>query len=198
MTFQDVKIGRVVQSVALIFVISIVLYFVLYCSTLLMVTGMMERFEELGNMYMDMIDEDADQDVVIQDLQNEFDDVVAEYRTELYVQNIMQWSLAVLVTFIFARRGARKAASSPEQASGYGLLIGLGSMMTFGALCMMCNDLVAQFLVRVMFMGFMVGAGYLGGRSGGSSLDPNVIATAAISSGSGGSGTYSLAPSRIA
>lgn len=163
MTFQNVQAARVMQAVAIVFGVSVVLSFLASCAMLpLMSSGMLERFSDLLGVI-------RDPNVSPEQLQSEVDALANDFGPELNLQYGVQWALAAAVTFSVARRVAR-GAESPEQAAGYGLLIGLGTAFTYGVLCVMCS--IALLAVRVVFWSLLVAAGALGGQLGGQRLAP--------------------------
>ncbi len=169
MTFQNINIGRVARSVSIILAISIGLSFLTSCLMLpLLSSDLVDRFSTLVDMF-------GKSGTTSEELNNELTSITKDFGPELTAQYAVQWALALLVTFTFARRTAQHA-ESPEQAMGYGLAIGLGTLFTYGLFCVMCS--VAYFTVRLVFFGLIIGAGVLAGRSAGRNLSPELAGAA--------------------
>ena len=169
MTFQNLNIGRVARSVSIILAISIGLSFLTSCLMLpLLSSDLVDRFSTL-------VDTFGKSGTTSDELNTELTSITKDFGPELTAQYAVQWALALLVTFTIARRTAR-LAESPEQAMGYGLAIGLGTLFTYGLFCVMCS--VAFFTVRLLFFALIVGAGALAGRSAGRNLTPASAGTA--------------------
>ncbi|MBI5960120.1 MAG: hypothetical protein HY866_15375, partial [Chloroflexi bacterium] len=163
MTFENMNYGRVVRAVVMMFGASLVLTFLASCLMLPFITSeMQDRFSNI----LDLI---TDSDTPTDQLDAEMQALVDDFGPELNLQYGLQWSLATLATF-WAARWAAKGSTSPQQAAGYGLIVGLGVAFSYGVLCVMCS--IALFLLRLLFLGLLVGAGILGGRYAGQRLSP--------------------------
>jgi hypothetical protein len=166
MTFQNIDYGRVIRAVVMMVGAALVLTFVASCFMLPFVTPEMEdRFSNLLELVTSSDSSSSQVDAELQAL-------VDDYGPEINLQYGLQWSFATLATF-WAARWAAKRATSPEQATGYGILVGSGAIFSYGVFCVMCS--VAFFGLRVLFLGMILLAGYLGGRYAGQRLSPDAL-----------------------
>lgn len=170
MTFENIQFPRVLRGVAVIWVAGIILSFLASC--LLIPMWPQELSDRLTNTLEQSTKKDADYTVLQKDLES----VAEDYQTELTVNYSLQWMLVSIVTYIVARRTAA-AASSPQQAAGYGVAVGVGVAMTYGVLCVMCS--IALLVLRLLFFVVLAGAGLLGGQTAGRNLDPEQARRAA-------------------
>lgn len=157
MTFQKLQTGRVFTAVIIIFVIGFMLNIVVQ------VGFVMSRM-------VDAMDPDLTQAEQEQRIQDEFDalmDEITEGSSTLNTLSMIQWGLMAVVTFFVARRTARKYAVSPEQAGGYGVMIGLGVTVLYG-FCVCSSP--TTFLVQIAFLVLILAAAAVGGQLGGQNL----------------------------
>ena len=157
MTFQNIRPGRIVLAIMLIFALNVGAN--LAVSTVYVLTRV-----------MDVIDPNATPQEQEAALQQEVDALMAEVQNgsdAITRLTIVQWSLAVFITLAVTYVVVRKAATDPAQAVGYGLLIGLGVLLAYG-LCI-CGTVV-NMGVKLAFLVLIVGAALLGGQWAGRRL----------------------------
>ncbi len=97
-----------------------------------------------------------------------------DFEGELTIYYAVQWTLVTAMTYLVAGRMARRAAT-PEQAAGYGLLIGVGVLASYGAFCVVMT--IAPGGIKLLYLMLLVMAGYFGGRSAAGRLLPADAAT---------------------
>ncbi|MBN1678981.1 MAG: tetratricopeptide repeat protein [Anaerolineae bacterium] len=113
----------------------------------------------------------GDADTTNTEIQDRLTGITEDYGRELNTQYAVQWLLTTFITAYVAQWTARRFAVSPAQAVGYGTAIGIGVSLSYGLLCVMCS--IAMLLLRLLFLGALIGAGWLGGRMASQNLDPN-------------------------
>jgi hypothetical protein len=163
MSFENLPFGRIIQTVVVIWIVSLMLG--LLGSCLLVTTMPQDMIKRFSNL-LDMI---GNPDTTPDQLNAEVQSITHDYSSELNLQYGVQWGIATLTTLWFARRTARRAAT-PAQAAGTGLLIGLGVAFTYGVACVMLS--LAMMVMRVMFFALFIAAGLVGGRLAGPDLEP--------------------------
>jgi len=160
MSFQNLQTSRVVQAVFITFVLGIVFSFsAQFVYALVRVAGVVSDLDSGAT-----IEEQQDQ------LQDEMDRILQESTdpsSALNTLSMVAWALTAGATYFMARRTARKYATSPQQAVGYGAAIGLGVFFLYG-LCI-CSASVT-FPVQLLFLGLIVAGGIFGGQSASTSL----------------------------
>jgi tetratricopeptide (TPR) repeat protein len=167
MTLQRIRLGQVILAVFGIFIVSLGLSLLTSCLMLpFMSQEMLDRFSDLLQTFSDT---DLNQQNQLDRLQAELSAFTDDYQDELTLQYAVQWTLVALVTYAVATRVARRA-ESPAQAVGYGVLIGGGVLLTYGAFCVAMT--VAFGVVKLIYLALFVSAGYLGGRAAGGRLHP--------------------------
>jgi tetratricopeptide (TPR) repeat protein len=163
MTFENVQFSRVVRAVAITFVVGTVLSFLASC--LIVPLWPQDLSDRLTDSLERFSDADSDPEV----LQQDFESITEDYQTEITLNYFLQWALVTGLTFLVARQTASFAVT-PQQATGYGVAVGVGVAVTYGLLCVMCS--IAFLLLRLLFIGLFVGAGALGGQVAAQNLDP--------------------------
>ncbi len=163
MSFQNLSFGRIIQTVVLIWVVSLLLGLMGSC---LLVTTMPEDMIKRFSTLLDMV---GNPDTTPDELNAEVKSITDDYGSELNLQYGVQWGIAVLTTLWFARRAARRAAT-PAQAAGTGLVVGLGVAFTYGVVCVMFS--LAMIVMRLVFFVLLLAAGALGGWLAGPNLQP--------------------------
>jgi hypothetical protein len=162
MTFQNLSSGPIVRATAIIFVIGLVVIFALQFAFVL---------ARMWNTISSM-DSSMTQDEQEKRIQDEVDAVFREAQNgspALQRLAMVQWGLVAAITFLVSRRTAARHTTSLEQGTGYGLLVGLGTITLFGV-CI-CTSTVNA-VIQLVFLGIIVAAGTLGGRIGGQSPQP--------------------------
>ena len=161
MSFQNIIIRRVITAVASVWGLSILALFLVGCIMAPLLPSAMA--DGLQN-YLDAV---SDPDATPEEMNAQRDAFWGDFSTPITVQYVLQWTAAVLATFWVARRSARQA-DSPEQAVGYGALIGGGVALTYGTICTCLPSIVlaapSLLAIVVLYLGFFVAAGYYGGR----------------------------------
>ncbi len=163
MSFQNLSFGRIIQTVVLIWVVSLLLGLMGSC---LLVTTMPEDMIKRFSTLLDMV---GNPDTTPDELNAEVKSITHDYGSELNLQYGVQWGIAVLTTLWFARRAARRAAT-PAQAAGTGLVVGFGVAFTYGVVCVMFS--LAMIVMRLVFFVLLLAAGALGGWLAGPNLQP--------------------------
>jgi tetratricopeptide (TPR) repeat protein len=166
MSFDNLDYGRIFQVVLLIAAIGIVLSLGAQ-----MIYGIARGLSAIADL-----DPNASPDEQQERIQEEMDKMLEESMkgwSVLTTLSIIQWTITALVTFYITRRMIRRTARTPQQATGYGLLIGLGVLFIYG-LCILFAPGTAPevILLKLVFMGLVVAAGAMGGRSAGQNLAP--------------------------
>lgn len=169
MTFQNIKLGRVFTAVAIIWGISIVLLFLTSCVTAPFMPA------EMGERASEYLDTFSDPDTPMDESNEVFDDYLSEFSAEITVQYIIQWALVALLIFVVAGRVARRAESE-EQAIGYGMMISIATVFSYGIMCACIPAFVLgtgeAVFIMVLFLGLFLAAGYMGGRQAAQNLQP--------------------------
>jgi hypothetical protein len=163
MTFQNLSSGPIVRAIAIIFVIGLVVIFALQFAFVLA-----RMWDTISSM-----DSGMTQDEQEQRIQDEVDAVFREAQNgspALQRLAMVQWGLVAAITFFVSRRTAARHTTSLEQGTGYGLLVGIGTIMLFG-LCICTSTVNAA--IQLVFLGIIAAAGALGGRIGGQSPQPH-------------------------
>ncbi|MBN2303384.1 MAG: hypothetical protein JXQ72_02830 [Anaerolineae bacterium] len=158
MTVENVQLGRVVQAIVMILVISFVIQIGI---------GVCYGAARVMQVLSDL-DPDATEQEQEDRMREEIDSIMdeaADGSSTLNTLSILQWAFASAVTFFITLRTARFHATSPEQGTGYGLLTGLGVVILYG-LCILGTPVAI--LVKLVFILLIVGAGIFGGQMGGS------------------------------
>jgi hypothetical protein len=164
MSFENLSFGRIIQTVVLIWIVSLILGLMSSC---LLVTTMPQDMIKRFSTLLDMV---GNSNTTPDQLNAEVESITHDYGSELNLQYGVQWGIATLATLWFARRAARRAAT-PAQATGTGLLIGLGVAFTYGLACVILS--LAVIIMRLLFFGLFIAAGVVGGRLAGSDLEPD-------------------------
>ena len=154
MSFQNLSFGRIIQTVVLIWVVSLLLGLMGSC------------LREHAGGYDQTVLDAAGYGGQSRYYPDELNAEVKSIRTvslELNLQYGVQWGIAVLTTLWFARRAARRAAT-PAQAAGTGLVVGLGVAFTYGVVCVIFS--LAMIVMRLVFFVLLLAAGVLGGMAG--------------------------------
>ena len=160
MSFENVQFGRVLQGVGVIFVISVVLWFGLgFCY------GMVRAVEIVGNLDPDLSEEEQNEQMQAE-IEEMLDDA-ADGSSEFNTIFMLQWSFTALITFFVSRRIAVRNASTPPQATAYGVSTGLGIMMVY-SLCICSSAVNAP--IMLIFLALILAAGYMGGQMAGPNL----------------------------
>jgi hypothetical protein len=166
MTFQGVRFGRVVQAVFTVLMVSLALSLLTSCLLVPFVSAdMVDRFSDLWAAFTAR---GGDQRQVEQ-FQEDVNAFAHDFEGELTVYYAVQWTLVTAVTYLVAGRMARRAAT-PEQAAGYGLLIGVGVLASYGAFCVVMT--IAPGGIKLLYLTLLVMAGYFGGRGAAGRLIP--------------------------
>jgi hypothetical protein len=163
MSFESLPFGKIIQTVIVIWIVSLMLGLVGSC--LLVTTMPQDMIKRFSNL-LDMI---GNSNTTPDQLNAEVESITHDYSSELNLQYGVQWSIAALTTLWFARRTARRAPT-PAQAAGTGLIIGLGIAFTYGVACVMLS--LGVILMRLVFFALFIAAGVVGGRLAGSDLEP--------------------------
>jgi len=171
MTFQGVQVGRVVQAVFMVFLVSLGLSLLTSCLLVPFVSA--DMMERLSDLFATLNTSGPNQEQQIEQFQNDVDAFAQDYEGELTIYYAVQWTLVAAVTYIVAGRMARRAAA-PAQAAGYGLLIGVGVLVSYGAFCVAMT--IAPGGIKLLYLMLLVMAGYFGGRSAGGRLLPADVA----------------------
>lgn len=167
MTFQRIRLGLVIQAVVGIFVVSLGLSVLTSCLMVpFMSSEMVDRFSNLLQVFSKT---DLSQQQQVEQMQEELSAFTADFQDELSIQYAVQWTLVAAATYLVTARLARRA-DSPTQAIGYGVLIGVGVLFTYGAFCVALT--MAYGVIKLIYLALFVSAGYLGGRTAGGHLQP--------------------------
>ncbi|MCD4686575.1 MAG: hypothetical protein K8S97_11630 [Anaerolineae bacterium] len=173
MSFQHIQYRRVIMGVVTIFGVSFILSLLSQC----LVSPFMPA--EIGERTMDLFETVNDEETTPEKFDAERERFWSDFGRELTIQYAMQWFIVALVTFIMAQRIARRAATR-EQAIGYGVLIGIGVIASYGLLCSCLPAIYLApntlFPLAVIFWIVFAMAGYLGGRSVSNDLQPTPAA----------------------
>lgn len=164
MSLENVRYGRVLQAVMLVLVASMGLWFLFSCLLVPFIP------QEMATRFSDFFQLAVDPDTSPDQANAELQDLIHDYGATINLMYGAQWTLITLITFGIARRTARQA-DSPEQAVGYGILVGLGVVFSYGLLCVLLLSLASPILQFTFFVLFFA-AGYLGGRAGSRRLLP--------------------------
>ncbi|MEW6580374.1 MAG: tetratricopeptide repeat protein [Chloroflexota bacterium] len=167
MTFQGIRAGRVVQAVFTVFMVSLALSLLTSC--LLMPFVSADMVERLSDLFASFNTSGSDQEQQIEQFQADVNAFAQDFESELTIYYAVQWTLVAAVTYIVAGRMARRA-TTPAQAAGYGLLIGAGVLLSYGAFCVVMT--IAPGGIKLLYLILLVMAGYFGGRSGAGRLLP--------------------------
>lgn len=167
MTFQGIRAGRVVQAVFMVFLVSLGLSLLTSC--LLMPFVSADMVERLSDLFAALNTSGPNQEQQIEQFQNDVNAFAQDFEGELTIYYAVQWTLVAAVTYIVAGRMARRA-ETPAQAAGYGLLIGVGVLVSYGAFCVVMTIAPGGF--KLLYLILLVMAGYFGGRSAGGRLLP--------------------------
>lgn len=167
MTFQNIRPGRVMLAIVLIFVLS------MGANLAVSTVYVLARFT-------DALDPNATPQEQEDVLQQEVDALMTEMQngsdavTRLM---LIQWALAAVIALGVTYFVVRTTATDPAQAVGYGTLIGLGVLLIY-SFCI-CGAVVnAGF--KVVFLALIGIAGTLGGQWAGRNLKPAVTPEIAV------------------
>jgi len=164
MSLENVRYGRVFQAVILVFVVSMGLWFVFSCGLALFMP------QEMATRFSDFFKLAFNPDTPPEQANDELQALFRDYGTTINLMYAAQWTFVTVITFAMSRRTARRA-DSPEQAVGYGILVGLGVVFSYGLVCVLMLSM-SSLLLQVTFFILFFAAGYFGGRSGSRSLIP--------------------------
>ncbi|MCZ7541050.1 MAG: tetratricopeptide repeat protein [Anaerolineae bacterium] len=167
MTFQGIQVGRVVQAVFMVFLVSLGLSLLTSCLIMPFVSA--EMMDRLSDLLAAFNTSGPDQEQQLEQFQNDVSTFAQDFEGELTIYYAVQWTLVAAVTYVVAGRMARRAAA-PAQAAGYGLLIGVGVLVSYGAFCVAMT--IAPGGIKLLYLMLLVMAGYFGGRSAGGRLLP--------------------------
>ncbi len=160
MTIQNIRPGRVMLAVFLIFALSMGAS--LAVSTVYVLTRVMDVFNP-----------DATPQEQEEALQQEMDAMMAEVQngSEAITRlTLVQWSFTALITLVVTYFVVRRAATDPTQAVGYGALIGFGILLLY-SLCI-CGTAV-NMGIKLIFLALIGTAAMLGGQWAGRNLRPD-------------------------
>ncbi len=161
MTFQNIRPGRVLLAIVLVFVLS--LGASLAVSTIYVLTRIVND-----------VDPNASSQAQEEALQNEMDALLTEMRNgseALTRLTLVQWSLTALITLAVSYVVVRRTATDPSQAAGYGVLIGFGVLLTY-SLCIYGTEVGGG--IKLVFLTLIGMAAMLGGQWAGRNLSPHV------------------------
>ncbi len=164
MTFQNIRMGRVMLAVFIIFALNVGVS--LAVSTVYVMVRV-----------ADVMDPNASPQEQEDALQQEIDALMEEIQSgseAITRLTIVQWSLATLITLVVTYLVVRQAATDAAQAVGYGALIGLGVLLVYG-LCI-CGA-VANGGVKLAFLVLVGLAALVGGQWAGRKLKPQPTAS---------------------
>jgi len=94
-------------------------------------------------------------------------DITSEFHSEYTAMLLVQWTLSLLGP-LWLGRWAAKQATSPQQAVGYGTVVGLSVLFTYGLMWIALSPVNG--LLRLGFLLLVPLAGALGGRWAGANL----------------------------
>ncbi len=164
MSLENVRYGRVVQAVMLIFVGSMALWFLFSCGLALFMP------QDMATRFSDFFKVAFDPDTPPEKANSELETLVHDYGTTINLMYAGQWMVVTVMTYLVARRTARRA-DSPEQAVGYGILVGLGVVFSYGLVCVLMVSM-SSLILKVTFFLLFFAAAFLGGQTGSRSLIP--------------------------
>lgn len=167
MTFQGIRFGRVVQAVFMVFLASLGLSLLTSCLVMPFVPA--EMMDRLSDLLAAFSTSGSNQEQQLELLQKDMNTFAQDFEGELTVYYAVQWTLVAAVTYLVAGRMARRA-TVPAQAAGYGLLIGVGVLISYGAFCVVMT--IAPGGIKLLYLLLLVMAGYFGGRSAAGRLVP--------------------------
>lgn len=174
MRFNELDTGRIIRAITIIFFISLIMSLMASCFLMFVLIGGDSEFATRFAEFQQLIEENPDAPAeVVQDhinrLQEALVNTLSNPNAEVNVHYIVQWALSALITFYIAQRTAR-TASTPQQAMGYGLAIGIGTALSYGVLCVMCSP--TTIVLRMVFFALLLGAGYSAGQVASQNLSP--------------------------
>jgi len=167
MTFQGIRFGRVVQAVFTVLLLSLALSLLTSCVLMPFVSS--DMVERLSDLLASFNSSGPNQEQQIEKFQTDVNAFAKDFEGELTIYYAVQWTLVAAVTYLVAGRMARRAAV-PAQAVGYGLLIGVGVLISYGAFCVVMT--IAPGIFKLLYLILLALAGYLGGRSAAGRLLP--------------------------
>lgn len=159
MRLQNLELNRVLRAVLIVTAIGTVLSFgACYCFLI------SELLEE--------VDPEADISEQQEQLQQRAPDVIEDVLMNpppgLNLLFLGQLGILVLLAF-WQSYWAARVATSPEQAGGYGLAVGIGVMVTYGMLLLVFGPI--SFIYKFAFYAALLAATITGGRLAGQRLD---------------------------
>jgi hypothetical protein len=157
MTFENVRLGRVFQAIAIILAVSFVFQIGISVCYMLVWLG-----DTVGDLDPNATEEE--QNEAFREKFDQWLDEAMEGSGTLNAISIIGWTLMAGFTHIVAYRTARHWATSPEQAVGYGVMIGAGTMLFMG-ICVLGTPV--SIAIKLLFLVLTLGAGALGGQLAG-------------------------------
>ncbi|MCC6800083.1 MAG: tetratricopeptide repeat protein [Anaerolineae bacterium] len=159
MRLQNLQLNRVLRAVLIVTAIATALSFgACYCFL-------------IGEL-VDEVDPEADLSTQQEQLQKRAPEIVEDVLRDpppgLNLLFLGQLGLVVLLAF-WQSYWAARSATSPEQAGGYGLAVGVGVLVTYGMLLLVFGPI--SFLYKVAFYAALLAATITGGRLAGQRLD---------------------------
>lgn len=159
MRLQKLQLNRVLRAVLIVTAIGSVLSFgACYCFLIGQLLG--------------EIDPEADITEQQEQLQRRAPEVIEEVLANppsgLNLLFLAQLAIVVLLAF-WQSYWAARVATSPEQAGGYGLAVGVGILATYGMLLLVFGPIT--FLYKIAFYAALLAATITGGRLAGQRLD---------------------------
>lgn len=159
MRLQNLQLNRVLRAVFIVTSIGTVLSFgACYCFL-------------IGEL-LDEVDPEADISTQQEQLQRRapeiIEDVLADPPSGLNLLFLAQLAIVVLLAF-WQSYWAARGATSPEQAGGYGVAVGVGVLATYGMLLLVFGPIA--FLYKIAFYAALLAATITGGRLAGQRLD---------------------------
>lgn len=164
MSFENLKFGRIAVAIGIAFGVGFALTALLYaCYFAPDYLGIYTEFDPDGDPE---VERDKMQERMNEILDKQIEDIESNAAT-LNVLAVVGWLGTAVVTFFMAFRTARLNATTPQQATGYGIMIGGGTMLSYG-FCTLCN--VSMLPITLIGLGLLLGGGYFGGQLAGQNL----------------------------
>lgn len=159
MRLQELQLNRVLRAAFIVTAIGTVLSFgACYCFL-------------IGEL-LEEVDPEADISAQQEQLQRRapeiIEDVLANPPSGLNLLFLAQLAIVVLLAF-WQSYWAARVSTSPEQAGGYGLAVGIGVLVTYGMLLLVFGPI--SFLYKIAFYAALLAATITGGRLAGQRLD---------------------------
>ncbi len=159
MTFKQIKAGRVFLAVFIIAAISTAVFMILY--TGYAVSRMVDTVSE-----MDPGLSQKEQNDIIMDEMEKINAEISENPGWLNNLMIAHWVITTVVTFLTALWATRRYATSSSQGAGYGIMIGIGSMLFYG-MCVFTStvNVLGQVAMLILLIAFAGIGGQIGGNA---------------------------------